>query len=195
MNKYVVICPNPYRDLNFRQTLLIYDALTAHGVQCAVHPLFESYNAPEIVELGKKVRLVTSCWDADLLISLGGDGTVLHLTRKTIELQVPIIGINCGDKGFLAELDGPHIDTLLEAINGNYRESRRMMLDVALYRNDEVVHRDTALNDVVLKSVHNCIAVTTRVQGQTLCRFSGDGIIVATPTGATGYSLSADCRT
>ncbi len=191
MNKYVVICPNPYRDLNFRQTLLIYDALTAHGVQCAVHPLFESYNAPEIVELGKKVRLVTSCWDADLLISLGGDGTVLHLTRKTIELQVPIIGINCGDKGFLAELDGPHIDTLLEAINGNYRESRRMMLDVALYRNDEVVHRDTALNDVVLKSVHNCIAVTTRVQGQTLCRFSGDGIIVATPTGATGYSLSA----
>jgi len=191
MKKYVVICPNPYRDTAFKYTLHIYDALTAAGVRCAVHPLFEDFSSPEIQKLAEEVEVVEAIWDADLLISLGGDGTVLHLARQTMKLVTPIIGINCGDKGFLAELDGPYINILLDAINGKYRESRRMMLDVSLYRNDEVIYKDTALNDVVLKSVHNVIAVKAEVQGQTVCKFSGDGLIVATPTGATGYSLSA----
>ena len=191
MKKYAVICPNPYRDIGFKYTLHIYDALTAAGIRCAVHPLFEEITSPEIQALAQEVEVVETIWDADLLISLGGDGTVLHLARQTMKLQTPIIGINCGDKGFLAELDGPYIDILLDAIHGKYRESRRMMLDVVLYRNDEVIYKDTALNDVVLKSVHNVIAVKAAVQGQTVCKFSGDGLIVATPTGATGYSLSA----
>ena len=191
MNKYVVICPNPYRDVGFKYTLHIYDALTNAGVRCGVHPLFESFDSPEIVALAKEVEVVEEFWDADLLISLGGDGTVLHLARKSIQLSTPIIGINCGDKGFLAELDGPYIDILLSAIRGEYRESRRMMLDVTLYRDGKVAYQDMALNDVVLKSVHNVIAVKASVQGQTVCKFSGDGIIIATPTGATGYSLSA----
>jgi len=191
MNKYAVICPNPYRDIGFKHTLHIYDALTAAGVRCAVHPLFESYDSPEIIALSEEVEVVEDIWDADLLISLGGDGTVLHLARKTIRLHTPIIGINCGDKGFLAELDGPHINILLDALQGKYRESRRMMLDVTLYRDGKVAYQDIALNDVVLKSVHNVIAVKATVQGQTVCKFSGDGIIIATPTGATGYSLSA----
>lgn len=191
MNKYAVICPNPYRDIGFKYTLHIYDALTAAGIRCAVHPLFESMTTSEIQELAREVEVVENICDADLLISLGGDGTVLHLARKTIELDTPIIGINCGDKGFLAELDGPYIDVLVDAINGKYRESRRLMLDVMLYRNDEIIYEDTALNDVVLKSVHNVIAVKATVEGQTVCKFSGDGLIVASPTGATGYSLSA----
>lgn len=191
MSKYVVICPNPYRDIDFKYTLYIYDALTAAGVRCAVNPLFEDHSAPKIQALSREVQIVESIWDADLLISLGGDGTVLHLARETMELETPIIGINCGDKGFLAELDGPYLDILLDAIHGKYRESRRMMLDVMLYRNDEVVFQDTALNDVVLKSVHNVIAVKAEIQGQTVCKFSGDGLIIATPTGSTGYSLSA----
>lgn len=191
MGKYAVICPNPYRDIDFQYTLYLYDKLTAAGVRCGIHPLFQEISAPEIQKLARIVPVVDTCWDADLLISLGGDGTVLHLARQTLKLQTPIIGINCGDKGFLAELDGPHVDILLDAVNGKYRPSRRMMLDVTLYRNDEVVYRDTALNDVVLKSVHNVIAVKAEIQGRLVCRFSGDGLIVATPTGSTGYSLSA----
>lgn len=191
MSKYIVICPNPYRDPGFQQTLSIYRELTGRGMRCGVWPLFEPFDAPEIRALGEKVNLVSSCWDADLLVSLGGDGTVLHVVRRTMELMIPIIGINCGDKGFLAELDGLNMEQLLEAVSGNYRLSRRMMLDVSMYRGDEVVFSDTALNDVVLKSVHNCISVTGKIMGETLCHFSGDGIIVATPTGSTGYSLSA----
>ena len=191
MKKYVIICPNPYRDIDFKYTLHIYDELTAAGVKCAVHPLFESFDSPMVKKLAEEVTVVESFWDADLLLSLGGDGTVLHLARTTMKLQIPIIGINCGDKGFLAELDGPHIDILLDAVNGKYRQSNRMMLDVSLYRNGEVIYQDTALNDVVLKSVHNVITVKAEIQGQMVCKFSGDGLIVATPTGSTGYSLSA----
>jgi len=191
MSKYVVICPNPYRDIDYKYTLYIYDELTAAGVRCAVHPLFEDFNSEGVKKLAEEVAVVENIWDADLLISLGGDGTVLHLARKTMKLQTPIIGINCGDKGFLAELDGPHIDILLDAIQGNYRRSKRLMIDVTLYRNDEVFYRDTALNDVVLKSVHNCIAVKAEIQGQMVCKFNGDGLIISTPTGSTGYSLSA----
>ena len=66
-----------------------------------------------------------------------------------------------------------------------------MLQDVQLVRNGEVVYEDTALNDVVLKSVHNCIAETTKIRNEVTNRFCGDGIIVATPTGSTGYSLSA----
>ena len=191
MSNYAVICPNPHRDIDYKYTLYIYDALTAAGVRCAVHPLFEDMNAPSVCKLAESVEVVEDIWDADLLISLGGDGTVLHLARKTMKMQTPIIGINCGDKGFLAELDGPHIPLLLEAVNGKYRISERMMLDVTLYRNDEVVYQDTALNDVVLKSVYNCITVKAEIQGQEVCRFNGDGLIISTPTGSTGYSLSA----
>ena len=128
---------------------------------------------------------------ADLLIAIGGDGTVLNLARRSMEYQIPIIGVNFGDKGFLAELDGTEMDSLISAAKGNFRESHRMMLDVKLMRDGKVVYEDTALNDVVLKSVHNCIAVTTRILGQVASRFAGDGLIIATPTGSTGYSLSA----
>ena len=191
MSKYVVICPNPYRDIDYKYTLFIYDKLVAAGVRCAVHPLFDDFSSHAVKKLAEEVTVVENIWDADLLISLGGDGTVLHLARKTMKLETPIIGINCGDKGFLAELDGPHIDILLDAIQGNYRRSKRLMLDVTLYRNDEVFYQDTALNDVVLKSVHNCIAVKAEIQGQMVCKFNGDGLIISTPTGSTGYSLSA----
>lgn len=191
MMKYAVICPNPYRDIDFKYTLHIYDAMTAAGVRCAVYPLFDDIQSPEIQKLAQDVEVVSDVEGADLLISLGGDGTVLHLARHTMETETPIIGINCGDKGFLAELDGPYIDILVDAVNGKYRESRRMMLDVELYRNDEIIYQDTVLNDVVLKSVYNVIAVKASAEGQTVCKFSGDGLIVATPTGATGYSLSA----
>lgn len=191
MAKHVVICPNPYRDMNFENAIRIYKVLEAAGIDSAVYPLFVSHEEPEVQELSKKVPLPDPHKPASLLIALGGDGTVLHLARKSIGEQVPVIGVNFGDKGFLAELDAEDMDSLIEAAKGNFWESHRMMLDIQLVRNGAVVHKDTALNDVVLKSVHNVIEVTTRVRGQVATRWCGDGIIVSTPTGATGYSLSA----
>ena len=191
MNEQVVICPNFYRDDGFKEALLIHDVLQAEGIPSAVYPLFISLNTPEVQRLLERVPLAQSLESARLLIAIGGDGTVLFLARRSMEYQIPVIGVNLGDKGFLAELDGTDMAPLIAAARGDFRESHRMMLDVQLVRNGEVVYEDTALNDVVLKSVHNCIAVTTKIRNEVTNLFCGDGIIVATPTGSTGYSLSA----
>ncbi len=191
MTNHVVICPNPYRDIDFAHTLKIYRALAEHHITSAAFPLFVPFSAPEVTKLSAIMPLAISLSPADLLIAIGGDGTVLNLARRSMGNQIPIIGVNFGDKGFLAELDGTEMNSLITAAKGGFRESHRMMLDVKLIRRGEVVYEDTALNDVVLKSVHNCIAVTTRILGQVASRFAGDGLIVATPTGSTGYSLSA----
>ena len=191
MNEQVVICPNFYRDDGFKEALLIHDVLQAEGIPSAVYPLIISLNTPEVQRLLERVPLAQSLESARLLIAIGGDGTVLFLARRSMEYQIPVIGVNLGDKGFLAELDGTDMAPLIAAARGDFRESHRMMLDVQLVRNGEVVYEDTALNDVVLKSVHNCIAVTTKIRNEVTNRFCGDGIIVATPTGSTGYSLSA----
>ncbi len=191
MTNHVVICPNPYRDIGFEYTIKIHNALAQNGITSTAFPLFVPFSAPEVVKLSTVMPLARALAPADLLIAIGGDGTVLNLARRSMEYQIPIIGVNFGDKGFLAELDGTEMDSLISAAKGNFRESHRMMLDVKLMRDGKVVYEDTALNDVVLKSVHNCIAVTTRILGQVASRFAGDGLIIATPTGSTGYSLSA----
>lgn len=191
MSERVVICPNPYRDEEFHQTIEIYHALCQAGIFSEVYPLFMAPTTPRIQRLAAQVPLTEELVPAALLIAIGGDGTVLHLARKSIEDQIPVIGVNFGDKGFLAELDGTDMESLIAASQGKFWISHRMMLDVKLLRDNHVIYEDTALNDVVLKSVHNCITVTTKIRGQVANRFSGDGIIVATPTGSTGYSLSA----
>ena len=191
MNEHVVICPKFYRSDGLKEALLIHDVLQAEGIPSAVYPLFISLNTPEVQRLLERVPLAQSLESARLLIAIGGDGTVLFLARRSMEYQIPVIGVNLGDKGFLAELDGTDMAPLIAAARGDFRESHRMMLDVQLVRNGVVVYEDTALNDVVLKSVHNCIAVTTKIRNEVTNRFCGDGIIVATPTGSTGYSLSA----
>lgn len=191
MTNHVVICPNPYRDIDFAQTIKIHHALSEKGISSMAFPLFVPFSAPEVVKLSETIPLTETLAPADLLITIGGDGTVLHLARRSKESRIPIIGVNFGDKGFLAELDGTDMDALIAAAEGKFRESHRMMLDIKLMREGKVVYEETALNDVVLKSVHNCIAVTTSIHGQVVARFAGDGLIIATPTGSTGYSLSA----
>jgi len=191
MTHHVVICPNPYRDIDFEYTLKIHRALAEEGITSTAFPLFVPFSAPEVTKLSTMMPLARSLCPADLLVAIGGDGTVLNLARRSMEYQIPIIGVNFGDKGFLAELDGTEMESLISAAKGNFRESHRMMLDVKLMRDGKAVYEDTALNDVVLKSVHNCIAVTTRILGQVASRFAGDGLIISTPTGSTGYSLSA----
>lgn len=191
MTNHVVICPNPFRDIDFDYTVQIHRTLAEEGITSTAFPLFVPYSAPEVTKLSAMMPLAVSLAPADLLIAIGGDGTVLNLARRSMEHQIPIIGVNFGDKGFLAELDGTQMDALIGAAKGRFRESHRMMLDVKLIREGRVVYEDTALNDVVLKSVHNCIAVTTRIRGQLASRFAGDGIIISTPTGSTGYCLSA----
>jgi NAD+ kinase len=134
---------------------------------------------------------------ADLLIVLGGDGTVLAAARAIGERDVPILGINLGELGFLVDLHPPDIDELLPRIlDGDYVLQQRSRLRVDHVSIDGVATRETGLvlNDVVLASgspVGRLIELETRSDGLAVARYRGDGLILSTPTGSTAYNLSA----
>jgi len=128
--------------------------------------------------------------ECDILISLGGDGTILRMARLVNGMATPILGINLGKLGFLAEVSLEELDECLtEIISGNYIVEDRMMLQARIGKSKNNVH---ALNDVVLHQTGSSrmFSVMTFVNGEFLSKFIGDGIIISTPTGSTAYALS-----
>jgi NAD+ kinase len=132
-------------------------------------------------------KLASSC---DILISLGGDGTILRMARVVGPRSTPILGINLGKLGFLAEVSLEELDSCLsEILEGKYHVEERMMLQAS---SSKMKTDYFALNDVVvdLSSSSRMLSIETFVNGEFLSTFTGDGMIVSTPTGSTGYALS-----
>jgi NAD+ kinase len=132
--------------------------------------------------------------ESDLLITFGGDGTIVRTARTTAGHDLPILGVNLGRLGFLAELQPWELSDKLEVlVNGHYWLEERMMLHADLQREDRIVHSAEALNDVVVSrgSIARVVRVDTYVNGSYLTQYVADGVIVATPTGSTAYSLAA----
>jgi NAD+ kinase len=130
---------------------------------------------------------------ADVVIAAGGDGTVLHALAVAAPARVPVLGVNLGRLGFLAELDPPELPRALAAINADeFTVEERLALDVEMTSSD-ITARFRASNDVVLNRVpgRGQAEFAASVDGELFARYVGDGLIVATPTGATAYNLSA----
>lgn len=130
----------------------------------------------------------------DIAIAIGGDGTLLSSARKIAPLNVPIFGINMGRLGFLTEVEVPQMEGFLEKlINGQYEVEKRLMLDAFIRRDLGEVFVSSALNDIVVTKAgySRMIELTLTITDQMAAAFSADGLIIATPTGSTGYSLSA----
>jgi NAD+ kinase len=131
---------------------------------------------------------------ADLIIVLGGDGTLISVARQVNDLRVPILGVNLGSLGFLTEVTRQELPVMLEAVlAGQYVVSDRMMLNVDILRRGELVATHTLLNDVVINkgTLARIIDMETWVDGDYLTTFKADGLIISTPTGSTGYNLAA----
>ncbi len=131
---------------------------------------------------------------ADLIIVLGGDGTLLAVARGLADHQVPILGVNLGTLGFLSETSLTELYTTLEAVlDGGYRVETRMRIDVAVTRDGESRGRYTALNDAVIAktALSRMIDLETLTDGVEVTTYHADGVIVSTSTGSTAYSLSA----
>lgn len=131
---------------------------------------------------------------ADLVIVLGGDGTLLSAARVVAGLDVPLLPVNLGQLGFLTAIQvGDLYPELERALRGEHRPGRRRMVDCDLVRDGEVIASYSALNDVVINKseLARMIEIDTHVDDHFVAAYKADGLIVATPTGSTAYSLSA----
>jgi NAD+ kinase len=130
----------------------------------------------------------------DLILVLGGDGTMIATARMIEDVEVPVLGINYGGLGYLTEFRIEELYSALESIlAGNYRLDKRVMLRTLHQRGDEIVNRNRVLNDVVINksALARIIEIDTYLNDQFVNSFRADGLIVSTPTGSTAYNLSA----
>lgn len=132
--------------------------------------------------------------NVDLMLVLGGDGTMIAAARLMGDTEVPVLGVNYGGLGYLAEFRIEELYTALDSIlSGNYRLDKRVMLQVELLRGPEQVTRNRVLNDVVINksALARIIEIEANLNHQFVNSFRADGLIVSTPTGSTAYNLSA----
>ncbi len=189
--KQIVLCPNPEKDIDLRNTLKARELLLEAGHNVIISPVDHNTCESAFPADIETVPITQSVKSADLIICFGGDGTILKTARAVMQSHVPLLGINFGHKGFMAELRPTDFDLLLKAANGDYEPIKRMMIDVELVRDGKVIYSDSALNDAVICGTATTIRIAAFGDGSKITEFTGDGIIVATPTGSTAYSLAA----
>jgi NAD+ kinase len=162
--------------------------LKDHKVECVVDAAIAkavSHPALDKQEMAGAVEMV---------VVLGGDGTLLTAARALHKKQVPILGVNLGGLGFLTEITLAELYPMLEAIlRGEYKTDERMLLEARVWRKEKVVDTFQVLNDVVINkgALARIIELETSVDQAYLTTFRADGLVISTPTGSTGYSLSA----
>ena len=185
--KKVCIISNDYQDKELVVTNRIADYLNERGcetVNCLINWDFElnQWTKPEYIPA-----------DADCMLVLGGDGTLLQAARNSYGMHIPLLGINLGTLGFLTEVDEEHLEEALQQlIDGNYTVEDRMMLQGTVFTTSGEIH-NIALNDIVVNRTGSLQIVRFDVclNNELLKRYNADGCIVSTPTGSTGYNLSA----
>jgi NAD+ kinase len=188
--KRVLLCTNVKRDPGYALTQKVA-RLICDAAEIIVCPMFEDGGEPDELPGYKTMPLCGALPGADLAVTFGGDGTILSVAREAAPYSVPILGVNMGSKGFMSDIEADEIELIPKAVRGEYFLERRMLADVALRRGGEVIHTDFALNDVVVGGVTKLIDVSIYGDGEIITRFHGDGVVVATPTGSTAYSMAA----
>ena len=187
MDKFYIIT-NCAKDQNLQFTNQIVSYLKEHGRECPVQQAERKkegayhYTDPDMIPEG------TEC-----LLVLGGDGTLLQASRDVVYREIPMLGINLGTLGFLAEVDKHSVYSALDQLmEDDYEIEDRMMLTGTVYRGDKVIGRDVALNDIVIcrEGALRVVRFKNYVNDVYLNSYNADGIIISTPTGSTGYSLS-----
>ena len=191
--KKAAICANPIKDSDFQLTLTTAALLKKYGADVSVcmpplHP--DMYKLPPSLSV---IPMEIALHNADFMVCLGGDGTILHASKDASELNVPIVGINLGQRGFMAEIEPYDLEPLKKVVSGEYEIETRMMLDVSVTRDEHTIYASTALNDAVVSkgAVQRIIDMSVYADGHRILDFSGDGVVVSTPTGSTAYSMSA----
>lgn len=188
----IVLTPNPYRDKQFRVALQAKQILEEEGAEVALCLPFDvdsDFELPDLpfYDLNQEIK------DADMLICFGGDGTILHSSKIATAHGLPVLGVNIGTMGFIAELEAGELELLRKIPAGKYTVESRSMIDVTVTNGKQQLFHETALNDAVITkgAIARVIQISICCDGVEATSFSGDGVILCTPTGSTAYSMSA----
>ena len=191
--KKIILTPNPYRDNDFqtvREAMRILKEAGAEVRVCLPFEVDRSYELPRDIRFSRLDRELTN---ASMIVCFGGDGTILHMAKTATRHGIPILGVNIGTMGFMAELESTELEQLKRITTGDYSIDSRMMLDVTVHRDRDIIFHDICLNDCVITkgAVARIVHLSVKCDGVQAMECGGDGVIVATPTGSTAYSLSA----
>ena len=191
--KNVILAPNPYRDRNFQTARDAMQVLKNAGMQVKLCLPFDVDHACELPRDLHFSRLDREMQTADIVVCFGGDGTILHMAKSATRRGIPLLGVNIGTMGFLAELESTELDRLALLGTDDFTVESRRMLDVTVQRDRDIVFHDISLNDVVITkgAVARIVYLTVKCDGVPAMECGGDGVIVATPSGSTAYSFSA----
>lgn len=191
--KRVILTPNPYRDKGFHTVRTAMDILRRSGMDvrvCLPFDVDRSFELPRDIHFHRLDRELDS---TELVICFGGDGTILHTAKAATRHGVPILGVNIGTMGFMAELESSEMEQLTRLAKDDYSIESRMMLDVSVTHDSQTVFNDICLNDVAITkgAVARIITASIKCDGIQAMECGGDGVIISTPTGSTAYNLSA----
>lgn len=189
----IILSPNPYRDRGLKTAQAADRILKEAGVETCFCLPFEPDPHFELPKNLIYADIDSEITDADLLICFGGDGTLLHAAKLAYSYGVPIMGVNMGSVGFMAELEHSELKHLARLAKGDYKIEQRMMLDVSLFHERREIYFEHALNDAAITkgAVARVVEMSVSADGELISSLSGDGVLVSTPTGSTAYSLSA----
>lgn len=184
------VISNRDKDIEFNVTSMLVKSIRDNGAQ----PLLDDNLATALNDTVNNLKEEEVVSAADIIVCLGGDGTFLKSARKVFHKDIPILGVNLGNLGFLTVVDRNEIDPAIKClVNGNYSIEERMMLETSIIRDNKEIMKDIVLNDVVISRgwMSRILHLKTYINDQFVDLYPGDGLIISTPTGSTAYSLSA----
>ena len=180
----IAVIPNHVKTENNALTQMVAQRLAQLGADVRV--VYSDASLPAMAQLTESL---TGC---DMAIAIGGDGTIVHVAKAAAEVGCPVLGINAGHLGFLAGLEADEVDALPALLKGDYAVDERALLEVTIHTEKGDVIR-YALNEAVVSrgGLSRLVDVMVTADGGEVLSCRGDGVIIATPTGSTAYSLSA----
>ncbi len=184
--KRISVIPNTNKDKDFSATRAVVEILRSFGKEVLID------NDLKLSVGGVKCAPKEELAKSDMIVVLGGDGTILDIAEDAAKNNTPILGINLGNLGFLTQAEAVSRDIFCDIFGGNFEISENMMLQAAVVENGLETEKYTALNDAVIRGESaRMVNIKLDIDGINTNNYPADGVIIATATGSTAYSLSA----
>ena len=187
----ISVIPNLEKENSIHYTIKVIKKLQELGAVVLLQCQYKGFlNIDNIEFIENFAHLILS---GDIVLTIGGDGTIIHAAKHAALADKPILGINLGRLGFVAELEKDELDMLEGLFDKPLKIEKRSMIEATLNRSNGDVQKFYALNDVVVsrQPLSGIIDINVILNQQEICKYRADGVILATPTGSTAYSLSA----